>query len=523
MIMLLFLLVLPFSLYAAFPGFSLGLFGDDWIAIWKYFYALGPESLGLWSYLTHLFTAYGSFNLIMGLLVSMVGYQSVYFYITAYFLKLFSALSFYPLVYYFTRSKLAAFFSVLFFSVTAVGLDTTTWVFNMPVYIAIACLNLFLLYFIKSRIENNYKLFMLGLVFFAVAVLIASVRMTGVVPFVILIESFWLIRDHNFKSIKLSSIRVLVFLSLFYSIVMLGQFVASVGGYTDLLVSSPKYWSSLWEGGLVTATSYLSQGKFSFIFNPLIVIGNIALPIDPSSGRQLLLLITGVLILVVGIYFIVANLKNRLISTGLFLSLAWLILSFIIGWIRDPINILPFSHRYLIVSAQGFTIFLAIIMGMRKSLSQRRVVFAAFLLLVILNIFSSRGYLMYLVDNLRGRQTAEKIWSKMPYIPNMSKISQPLVFYFVGESGSILYGSITFGFPYHMALLYNLDHYLKMPIAMGNWDQIVSAVTDGKSFAPYGHPLKPIPLENVFAFRLEGKDNLINITDEVRNKLSKLK
>jgi len=74
-----------------------------------------------------------------------------------------------------------------------------------------------------------------------------------------------------------------------------------------------------------------------------------------------------------------------------------------------------------------------------------------------------------------------------------------------------------------MQLLYNLAYSDYAPVPMGNWKEVVSAVRDGQSFKAYGYPLKPIPIDHVYGFHLQGSDNLINITDLVRQKLAEEK
>lgn len=127
------------------------------------------------------------------------------------------------------------------------------------------------------------------------------------------------------------------------------------------------------------------------------------------------------------------------------------------------------------------------------------------------------------IEKTRSKDLGHKIWSAIPYFPEVGKGKHPDIFYFMddGTSAVILHDIVTFGFPPHMDLLYNLN-YLKgdnIPVPMSEWREVVSAVTDGKSFAAYGYPLEPIPVERIYAFRLEGKDHLINITNQIRDAL----
>ena len=92
-----------------------------------------------------------------------------------------------------------------------------------------------------------------------------------------------------------------------------------------------------------------------------------------------------------------------------------------------------------------------------------------------------------------------------------------------GKNGSILHDSIIFGFPFHISLLYNITESDKVPIVLDSWEEVISTVKDGKAFIrQYGEIKNPIPVDNVYAFKLEGKNHLIDITTQVREELLKL-
>lgn len=58
-----------------------------------------------------------------------------------------------------------------------------------------------------------------------------------------------------------------------------------------------------------------------------------------------------------------------------------------------------------------------------------------------------------------------------------------------------------------------------MPIPVDGWENLASINKDGASLAAYGYPIKAVPVENIYGFHLVGKNNLVDITDEVRKKL----
>ena len=127
-----------------------------------------------------------------------------------------------------------------------------------------------------------------------------------------------------------------------------------------------------------------------------------------------------------------------------------------------------------------------------------------------MHIYSTRMYEYQLISFGHGQEISNKIWASIPYMPEISKKEKVSVFYFVGDgtNGSIIHDSITFGFPPHMALLYNITDNNKVPVVLESWEDVVSAVTDGKAFIRhYGVAIDPIPVDNVYAFKLEGKNH----------------
>src|ERR1035437_6763385 len=102
-----FIILTLISLFTFYPTFSLNLFGDDWLAFFRYLQHLGPKSPGAWNHLTYFLTPYGAQDIMMGLLQKIFDYNSTWYYLTNYCLRLGAALSLYPLVLYLTKSKLS--------------------------------------------------------------------------------------------------------------------------------------------------------------------------------------------------------------------------------------------------------------------------------------------------------------------------------------------------------------------------------------------------------------------------------
>ncbi|TSC88541.1 MAG: hypothetical protein G01um10147_37 [Microgenomates group bacterium Gr01-1014_7] len=585
------LLIVLLSLFTFFPSFNLALFGDDWLAFYRYSKILGPFAQDNSStHLKYFLTPYGAQDILMGLLQKIYGYQSSLYYLTSYIFRIIAAVSFYPLTLYLTKSKLAAFFAILFFSITAIGIDTTNWVFNMPSYITIALFNLFLYFFLKSREDKKPKLLLIisGLLYY-LAYVITPIRMHGSLLLIFLLETFWFFQKRDKKTLKKIILRLTIIILIFLII-----------RYTGHSQGPPEEISQRLNIGITTDLTMLKYGRFDFIFYPIVMFGAMFLPdlrsfllgpdqllgysiptfsyvnlifiyltpaflgflllnfvlmknISLSSNffwrngiagllwiiitllihqfnatiffdeKYILSLTLGGFAIIIILSLILKFFKEINITTSLFLSFSWSILAFFFAWWWVPNTIFPTPYRYFIVSAVGISIFLATIIGLGKNIKQRINIFSFLLILVIIHVISTHSYLSQLKD-IRSQELYNRVWSQMPYVPAVGKTSRPIIFYFEGDgtvaNANILYSVIAFGFPPHMYLLYNLTSDAQIPAIMDTWDEVISAVKDGKSFKRHiGTAIDPIPIDNVFAYHLEGADRLINITDLAREKL----
>lgn len=589
---LLFLIVFLVGLVVFFPTLNLSLYGDDWLVFWRYdSFFPSSQTINALDYLKHFLTRYGSQDILMGFLRSIYGYQSEYYYLTSLIMRILASFSLYPIAFYLTKNKLAAFFAMLFFSVTTIGLETTEYISHITSYIGLSLFNLFLYYFLRSR-ENgeNRKLFYSGLFFFLTFVIV-PIRMTGLLPFILLIEFFWVIQNWGKKILKKVSLRLSFIFLIFIFINITGNpfFFPSQGG--NIKPPSNVFLINQTTDSLSKIVKQLENYRFDFLFYPVISFGSMFIPdtaidhfpvvlkksqlvllilfvysifaiislfimrsILPKktySSRAILVsttfwsLISSVVYLtnqttfpdpkllisffiggymtILGIYLLRKFYQDRLISQAIFASLSWSIAAFFIAWLWDPFFLLVTYHRYLIGSAVGISLFLATVISLIKNLKYQKIVLSLFFFLILIHIINTRTHIQKIVEN-HSAETSNKIWSQMPYISEIGKSKEPLVFYFEGDetNGAILNDTVTFGFPFHMAILYNISEMNKNPVSMIVWKDVESAVLDGKSFTPHfgGRVLNPISPSSVYAFHLQGKDNLINITDSARRKLT---
>ncbi|MDD5415747.1 MAG: hypothetical protein PHE48_01935 [Candidatus Daviesbacteria bacterium] len=570
-----FLLVLIISYLILIPSFGIGLYGDDWLAIFRYVVHVNPPSKEGWNLFSYYLTPYGSQDIIMGLLHQFFGNNAFYYEVTSYIFRLFAAFSLYPLVFYLTKNKLATFFAMLFFSITTIGFDSTGWLLTMPTYLTIAFFNIFLYFYIIFHETKKIRTLLFSGIFFYLACVTASQRMIGAPLFILSLEAFWLIKNKTFDNLKHSFLKVIFVFTILLTIGISGY---SLGNSGD--------WFSRLNSSITTIQKMLSEGRSDFLLYPIITIGGMFIPnfafpniqintksdmlssvtlpaialflifliifkaniekfdkddikkclitasiwifsvfvvrklniVTFSSSNMILMSIVGGLAIIIWILLMFKYQTQKNILTALFISFSWTLFSFFMAWLWNPASPIDSTHRYLTTSAIGISILLAIIISLGKKFKNQVYLALLLSLFLILHITSTRTSIDKLL-NSHSQQIVDKIWSSIPRIPNIGK--EPFLLFFERDetNARILGESVMFGFPFHIALLYNLTESDKFPGATDNWKDVVSAVKDGQSLKAYGYPLKPIPIDHIYAFRLQGKDNLINITNITRQKL----
>jgi len=571
--------IILISFITLFPSFSLALFGDDWLAFFRYRQHVDPGS-GQWNHLTYYLTPYGPQDILMGLLYKIYGFNSTLYYLTSYFLRMFAAFSLYPLVFYLTKNRLSAFFAALFFALTAIGLDTTNWVFNMPTYVTISLFFLSLYYFLYAREEKAKSKLPIAALLYYLSYITAPVRMHGSLIFLFFLEFFWFFQNRDKKTFKSALIRFSVMFLVFLIVRFAGQ---SQG--------PPNEAGERFLMGITAGLGLLEQGRFDFIFYPIVMLGGMILPdllINNSvvtSYKQILfsiipiflgslifislllkfteetktlfnknltlalafwtlvtiltakgniatfgntihinLVLIGGYFLVFVIFLLISRFKQKNISSLLFLSLSWTILSFIFAWWWVPNSIFPTTYRYLIVSGAGIAILLASLISLPKKQAHQLILLALLLPLILINIVSARIYLNQLQMS-HNQEISNKIWSSIPNVAEIYTSKEPFIFYFEGDgtNGGTLHDVITFGFPPHMGLIYDKRQDDGLPVPISNPQELISTVIDGKNMPAYGYKARPIDVDRIYAFHLQGSDSLINITELAREKLKQIK
>ena len=574
------------NLIVFMPFFSLGLFGDDWLAIYRYSYYLdypkhlGPYSTEYFNHFKYFLNAYGTQDMLMAFLYNNFGSGSNVYFVLSYILRLSAGFSIYFPAFYLTKNRFASVFATIFFLFSSIGLEASNWVFNMPSYIFIIFFNFFLYCSLIFYKETQLKYLILTYLFFTLTFISTPIRAHGLLSFALLLEFFWLIKKDNRKFFKFSVLRIIIYLLILSSIFLLG-FKETISGNSLIGISR----------GITNSIHLLSQNHFDFLFYPLITVGSMLIPesffhVTWSIGNLNQLLFNLIIPYLVIFFLIITLLKlNIKISDNKFMQkifllgavwsclviiiyknnislfsnpvytsllliggyllililylskklvnpfynifligIGWTFISFLYPWWVSQNLIILTHHRYLIISGIGISLILAGLISLSKNYKSYLILSILCCFLIFLHTISTRDFLQDQFQK-HNREVVEKIWSQMPYISEVGKSSKPLILYFEGDgtNSGIIGDSITFGFPPHMGIIYKITEENLMPIPMSEWKDVTSAVIDGKSLAPHNRPQKPIPVEQIYSFRLEGEDNLIDTTEGTRKKLIDLK
>ncbi len=573
-------IILILQLIALWPSFQLALFGDDWLAFWRAWINsdanLPAQAGGYLNPVKYFLTPYGPQDMNMGLLRGFLGLSSGSYYIVSFLWRLSVAYALFFMVLKLTNNKLAALFSGTFFAVSAIGLDTTNWVFNMTSYIGLLFLIVFTFCYFRSRQLRSYKIVVLAFIFLFLAIVIVPIRMHGALIVIFFSEIIWFLQERTKSNLKYTVFRVAMLLGTLLVIKIIG---ASFGDPNETVNRT--------RTGLLLLSDYIHQGHFWVLLIPVMSFGNMILPdviwtgLGAGNGTffflSLLIFITYMVLIfiftpkqnrtdsdiyklaaagivvnfgiwliqkydfqnfsspslvgaaLIGSYtsIILINLiikkffeKKYLIFAAIIFFWPWAFI--LMPWITlNTGTVFPTFHRYMIVSSAGIALvwaFLALLQINRKAL------IVVFTLTILVQLNTTYNFLDYLVSS-RGKEISEKIWDvlegELPHFD--TKKTYVVLFASDTQNGDVVYNTAFFGFPPRMALRDRIWNSNRTPIAVTRYQEIVSAVTDGKVFLAHGHSEKPISPDQTITFLITGRtlDNIQvqNITEQTRKDL----
>lgn len=486
-----------------------GLSGDDWFTLYRYIldFPTLASHVNLASYIND-HSNYNFADLIMGIIYRQFSFSPFPYYLISMILRVIVAISFYWAVYMATKDKLAGYLSTLLFSIMFTGIETTNWVFNMNTYISISFFNLFIFLYIRNdNLSFVLKNLILGIIL-GLSFIITPNRMHGLLFAIPLITLFKIDKTDNYNFKKYLLRIFLLFLPIL--------------GFRFLIrtASDTEY----------TETLLRSLTQIDFLRSVLVGLGNSAIPESvynlfgiSQDGKAIIVFFIFLLLMI----FLYNNQKKMPALSKFALLSAGLSLSFIVIPILlfNPGMLLPSDHRYLIIPGAYIMAFYASIFSIIQKSNKQFLKTFAFLFLVtifLINILSLRNYFNYLANKGRLAIDSQEQFNYLIARISPSKNPSPIVLLFIPDDPLYLYNSITFGIQYHLMLIdprfgYDIQ---RAPFAVDNLESLIEVLSskDSKELKRYGYKPVKIPLENVYAFRLQNK-NLTNITSEVKGYL----
>lgn len=324
-------IILPVAAAIVFrKSFDLGLYGDDWqhlYILWREFFVFHNKSFfDITSYLNPYWPEY----LYLGIIEHFWGYFPPAYFIASYLCRLFANIALYFLSYELTKSKLAAFLTTLIFLVSAAGLQTTDWVFNMNTYFGLGLLAIASTIYLKIRKLKTFKswLYPAFVITFTLGLAVVPTRMHGATPFIILTDLFltYLIERQQFKFNKYVLLRMGLTIIIFLALVHFKSF--GEGSYT----------SGRFNDSYKLVQTLMQNGYYSWWLYFLAIIGHLVLPDNinftvKSTLKSVLIVGTFLSILFASVssYSILKSKKIISYLPILIFNIGWLIFLFVMS------------------------------------------------------------------------------------------------------------------------------------------------------------------------------------------------
>lgn len=566
-------LILAVGFSTLYPSFNLALTGDDYLGLWRYNFYLngyGGETL---NNIQIFFSDYGPQDTITALIHSYFEFNHRIYYIFSFLLRTLASLSFLWPVYKLTKNKWASIGAGAFFLITVTGLETTDWSFNMPSYVSIAILNIYLGIYLVSRNKRNLFIWTALGVFFVLTIVTQPIRMVFLPLLAIGIEFYRLLRNLSTRNLLLSTVRIAMYIFMTLAIFKFTNIGGDVSarGVESLRKnygSVEKYIANKNTRVLITPISQLgiiifpNQSMYQRLeswglprtFRKVVlpaILAYVAILVYFVKKKRLVLLslLTGAawtlyiwkgfmfsnpfqpfelltyllggyfLILIVMLWFELKGVED--LRFGLVLSVLIIILGFMVPWLRNPGSVNEITGRYLIVSGAGLTWLVSIFIAISV---QRKLVLLVIAICIFFGIHakSSHKYLYHL-SNVRGIELTDSLRNSVKRAANFGNTKVPIVFYFEGDDPEILHHAFIFGWPVISSFQFgNYGSWYNIA-PTDKWEEVVSAYIDGESLKRFmPGPYVPAKLEDIYSYRLENR-RLIDESEEKRKILKTLK
>ncbi len=557
------------------PSFNFSLFGDDWLGLYTVKFNYGPGTTVDYTTFRGFLGPYAVPIHLMAFINRFWGYDHQVYYIFVYLLRSLASISIFFLAFKMTRSIFAALVGGLLFAVGVFGIETVSWGgWNMATYLAVFFFCIAFWLAISSH--NSLKKYLVSLLLLIFSVASFPQRMHGAILFFVFADFIWLVCDINLKNIKKISLRFLLLLVVTYFLTRFNTFggegdrVWLLGQITNNLSTEKQYfWTSLissfgnffipnafWTTGGISriASSIIGNSlifprtkPFLVIFSVIVVL--ITFFLKKSKIKFFILSITGGLLwtlyirsalsdplssllnlsaifsLFLGGYLLIVFLswlitvRRKGFAYYLILIISWPFVMGIIPWSRNSFSTLETVFRYSTIPG----IVLPLMGGFLISRTNgfRRLVIIVLVCVVGAIQFSFANLYLSNLSKSRDARLFDSAWNQL--IINLDnegyKPSDKLTVVYIEGDPDITYSVFLFGFPPKMAITYNLSeqHRNEIPIFVNAFNDLL-LVTNGGNYPASGQKPQIVPVERIYAFRLEG-DRLVDVKKDVLGRL----
>lgn len=499
------------------------LFVINFIFLWKMLNVTIPDDdwLGILFYksklTTTLFNPYGLQHISFGKLYEMFGYNPSIFYSFSIILRSFAAISISLFVYYFTSNKWGALLSGILFSVSYIGFETTEVANNSNSYLAIILMLIFIKIFVTNFEKHNLSVYIIGSMLYLALILAAPIR---VYMFPLWILSLWfsmLFQTKNDRKIVYLFIWPVLIGLLTLILVRLGTF-----GETSSVSNS---FLNSFKNSFVIIFNSLINGEQKYIRFFATGISNIIIP-DSVIGHfkklQYPEFYLGAFYITLSGYYVLRGIlsKSRTqLQTLIIAFLAWIPLFFLVAWLvwlgREPIIVS--YRRYLTIPFSGFCVTVGLVFALLKNKKLQTITFSVLILMLICVHYFALSDYINLISKYRNNKLEKLLLNELK--TNVTNLPTGVsLFYFDDqEHHEDMYNTFYLGFSTKLAVLYDIDISTtgtRPPHYTNSLTEIREAVQTGDPLVKHGFEATPLPMENIFAFRIEG-NKLINIKNDL--------
>ncbi len=558
---------------------KLSLWGDDWQLFYIINKTYGPGNPFPYVSLKGYADPWGIMKLWLMIVRHFFGYSNYYFFLTSMILRTLGAFASYLFLSKFAKSKLIGLVGSLYVLVGFTGIESTNYTVHMNTYFVVIYIFLALHYLIDSY--NNSRKFLLGCLFFTLSLASSPLRSHGLLPFIIIFDIMFglKIKKMNTNKILLRQVCFIIcaliviklgffgyvnfkFINLALIIKMMkngdftfiSAFVTTLGKalfpdvYTNSVTAVVRIFGYNWFkwviilGFLIESavfwliTIITKQRKRNFKIIICILVANFFFTslifMKYFRGGELY---SNLIHTFIGIFFItylIWSLYLLFISRNIKISSGWvgivtgpvlIVTSLMVPLLFNPGRVLDSNHRYLTLSLVGVGITVASLLKIAIENNRRLAIFTTsfIIFILILNVNADRKYFTNLLPT-RNPEISNVIWDQFFKSMPQTYPKELLLFYFDDtEDARLSSDAFLYGFPPRVGLKYNIPTYAELPAMTTIYDEVVSAVTDGKAFKRLGYPQEKIGVNQVYAYKIGKKGELTDITNTTRNELIK--